>query len=233
MRRRFAWFAMLLLCAAFGVFTTVGVAWARAVWPPSIPQWPMTIVWHGEVRNIIDHTEVGDPYAPWGGEEGPVGTLVYTAMPALERWEGPAFAYRRQDQTHDLVPSVVSRYQTGFPLLALESVRAVNTKEGTWTSGLPMPSWAPRLNPRGPLDRIPSRPLSLGFLVDAAVYGATPLILVLALRALRRWGRRRRGLCPACAYDLAGIRSGRCPECGRAQPSLNAEADEAAARATP
>ncbi|MDX2131495.1 MAG: hypothetical protein SFY69_05545 [Planctomycetota bacterium] len=33
----------------------------------------------------------------------------------------------------------------------------------------------------------------------------------------RRARRRRRfGLCPACGYDLAGVRDARCPECGRA-----------------
>ncbi len=30
---------------------------------------------------------------------------------------------------------------------------------------------------------------------------------------LRRYRRRRRGLCPACAYDLRGNESGVCPEC--------------------
>jgi hypothetical protein len=31
---------------------------------------------------------------------------------------------------------------------------------------------------------------------------------------LRRWRRRRKGLCTACAYDLTGNESGVCPECG-------------------
>ncbi len=31
---------------------------------------------------------------------------------------------------------------------------------------------------------------------------------------LRRRHRRKRGLCPRCAFDLTGLTSGRCPECG-------------------
>jgi hypothetical protein len=44
-----------------------------------------------------------------------------------------------------------------------------------------------------------------------------PLALLLARRVarpLRVMRRRRRGLCPACAYDLRGLLVGRCPECG-------------------
>ena len=31
---------------------------------------------------------------------------------------------------------------------------------------------------------------------------------------LRRWRRRRKGLCITCGYDLTGNVSGVCPECG-------------------
>ncbi len=33
---------------------------------------------------------------------------------------------------------------------------------------------------------------------------------------LRRYRRRRRGLCRECAYDLRGTTEPRCPECGKA-----------------
>lgn len=32
---------------------------------------------------------------------------------------------------------------------------------------------------------------------------------------LRRWNRRRRGLCLRCGYNLTGNASGICPECGK------------------
>jgi hypothetical protein len=42
------------------------------------------------------------------------------------------------------------------------------------------------------------------------------------VRAMVRFRRLRRGLCPACAYDLAGNTSGVCPECGITSTAPNA-----------
>jgi len=38
-------------------------------------------------------------------------------------------------------------------------------------------------------------------------------------RAILTRLRLRRGLCPACGYDLAGNTSGLCPECGTPKPA--------------
>lgn len=40
-------------------------------------------------------------------------------------------------------------------------------------------------------------------------------VIVFIRGPLRRWRRRRRGLCLRCGYDLAGNESGVCPECGK------------------
>jgi len=50
----------------------------------------------------------------------------------------------------------------------------------------------------------------------AIPYGAfiAPLLLPSAIRLTRRYLRRRRNLCPHCAYDLRGSPD-RCPECGQ------------------
>jgi hypothetical protein len=53
--------------------------------------------------------------------------------------------------------------------------------------------------------------LWLPFIVFA-IYPA----LALVRGPLRRWRRRRRGMCLNCGYNLTGNVSGMCPECGEA-----------------
>ena len=58
---------------------------------------------------------------------------------------------------------------------------------------------------------------SKGFMFPAwlpfIVFGTYPTIAFVR-GPLRRWRRRREGLCLKCAYDLTGNVSGVCPECG-------------------
>jgi hypothetical protein len=60
------------------------------------------------------------------------------------------------------------------------------------------------------------RPLARGLAVDTLFYAAALAGLVGGARLVVRARRRRRGVCPACAYDLRGLAAdGVCPECGR------------------
>ena len=47
---------------------------------------------------------------------------------------------------------------------------------------------------------------------------AIPPTLAVLRGPLRRWRRRRKGLCLKCGYDLKGNVSGTCPECGTKIP---------------
>ncbi len=71
-----------------------------------------------------------------------------------------------------------------------------------------------------PKRALPLRPILFGFAINTFFYAAILWLLMLgpfALRRLiRRQIRRRRGLCPACAYDLRHAEHEACPECGLA-----------------
>ncbi len=60
---------------------------------------------------------------------------------------------------------------------------------------------------------LPLRPIWPGFAVNTIFYAAL-LWLPFAPFALRRLIRQRRGLCPACGYDLRHAEHEACPECG-------------------
>ncbi len=59
----------------------------------------------------------------------------------------------------------------------------------------------------------PLRPVALGFVANSALY-ATVAGVVANVGLVFRLRRRQRGHCGACGYDLAGLVSGICPECG-------------------
>ena len=60
----------------------------------------------------------------------------------------------------------------------------------------------------------PLRPIWPGFAVNTLFYAAILWLVMLGPFALRRLIRRRRGLCPACGYDLRHAEHVACPECG-------------------
>ncbi|MCH8825294.1 MAG: hypothetical protein IH984_17495 [Planctomycetes bacterium] len=63
---------------------------------------------------------------------------------------------------------------------------------------------------------IPLYPIWWGWLLNVAIYAM--LLAYVTSQYKRRWGRaarrRKKGICPQCAYDLRGDFSVGCPECG-------------------
>jgi hypothetical protein len=66
------------------------------------------------------------------------------------------------------------------------------------------------------------RPIWPGFVLNTIFYALLTWSLIRAPRTLRRWRRRRAGLCLACGYDLKGLAEGApCPECGLASAATS------------
>ncbi|MBX3403197.1 MAG: hypothetical protein KF699_07280 [Phycisphaeraceae bacterium] len=64
---------------------------------------------------------------------------------------------------------------------------------------------------------LPFHPIWSGYILNTLAWGLPLFALTLVPPAIRRTLRRRRGLCPACAYDLRATPAGSpCPECGSA-----------------
>ncbi|HWB20548.1 MAG TPA: hypothetical protein VG711_09630 [Phycisphaerales bacterium] len=115
----------------------------------------------------------------------------------------------------------------GWPLLSMWNgwqadgpVNATAPKlHDSCVNGIPMKR-ADRIRTYGGYSLIRALPLGIiwpGFILDALINVfalLTAFILLSILFQGRRRSRASRGLCIKCAYNLTGITSSRCPECG-------------------
>jgi|GEM_PF-3319102 len=72
----------------------------------------------------------------------------------------------------------------------------------------------------------PFSPVFPGVIINTLLFALPWYALFFGIGAARRWNRCRRGLCPRCAYDLAGNTTGVCPECGASSPQRGAGESE-------
>jgi len=125
-------------------------------------------------------------------------------------------------------------YRTGWPLKVLHRRTATAVGHPVSMVAPPMPAWAaPKwltratyirgtLNPSPP---VPLGLLPLGLAINTAFFGALAFGAYVVLGPGRRLMRIRRGLCPSCCYDLAGLAAGAvCPECGKQEEKSLASA---------
>jgi hypothetical protein len=111
--------------------------------------------------------------------------------------------------------NVVGISTYGFPFRCLYSVEWRKDTGGSFPSSHVASHGL--LHNRRWSDPLPSLPAWPGLLANTAIYAA-PWYALFLIPTLRRARRRRRGLCPRCAYDLKGLTSSApCPECGQRQ----------------
>lgn len=107
----------------------------------------------------------------------------------------------------------------GWPLLALHAELKEMwpvSREGpsAWRGGIGLPNydtWPDVIDmPRA----LPYLPIWSGFIGDTLFYAAVWAALIFVPGFVRGRRRIRRGLCQRCAYDLRGLTTLGCPECG-------------------
>ncbi len=211
MKRPLLIIGMFLL---LGAVVNVAVAWGCAVRPKRVMVEPV------HIRPKSAFIRPSDEAKEWWVAHAPASFLVepFAAAPTYS-WFGANSMTMWSPDPDNQKPGfgdAVSRRRTGWPLRSMEGavwfgeasfqvVYDAAVPLGAPATGLTPPSWLP-LRPHWP-----------GFAVNTIFYATILWLLVPGPFALRRFLRVRRGLCPACAYQMG--ESGVCTECGKPLPS--------------
>ncbi len=210
------------LFLTLGAVVNVGVAWWGAAmmpfWdnshhrPTEIGPWPIDVPedWPPSVDGIANE---------WA--------LVTWIMVAGE--ERHSTGHNRFAPNHN-----VTVFEAGWPMRSMRTwimsappYEITDERDYEMTMGVDAAKVVPFFKNRRRLP-IPLLPIPLGFTLNTLFYAALLYVPVLGFGALKCRQRARRGLCPACAYDLAGMTT--CPECGSAPSPRRGEEVDAADR---
>ncbi len=202
-----------------GSLTTVAVAWGCTLWTDVGAGRTWTEVYRARAasdRFVFVQQSVAFGAAHLQQQDEPLGTFM-RAMP----WTG--IQSQKLSPDGSLVVTNVDARGWPFTALRCQFDRLVDRRTGRGRIeriryGLLLASAAS--STAGPLRSakvLPLAPISLGFAADSVFYGGAwfgLLILGAVPRWLRGLGRRRRGECEHCGYDLRGSQHSCCPECG-------------------
>lgn len=225
MTKRIIWSCGILV---LGLLTTVGVAWACAAWINPVDaaiQFSMTPLSDGTSEAISARVRFGH-------------TRLDRCRATEKRDEQGALrnveVIRGRDERSETL--------AGWPLRALAcanpayvSIISPGRFGNMWsnpaaelTHGIELSPFIPGATVGGPAWRaLPYQPLWTGLVMNTLIYSLAWVALLLGPAMLRRWLRRRRGLCERCGYDLRNVAHARCPECGHTVPQRAAIAPHA------
>ncbi len=170
------------------------------------------------------HAWIAQWIAPYISEYSPLGPsdainegalfTTYTVMFGLDPDE-PATPDDYDSSVSRPTDRSVTLMRCGWPCRSMEGSLWIDGEAGSQIpEALFRPSkrhsWMPDL---------PLRPLWGATAINSAMYAILLWLPVHGMLLLRRWNRRRRGLCPQCAYDLHAAPKAGCPECGHNRPA--------------
>ena len=205
--------ASLLLLLGLG--TTIAVAWTTEAWSPMRLIATDRLSAGGSSRAGLALWFVDVPAQHWptapekGLVAGGIGRTVTTV------WAGGFLMVAEGDAWTQ------QEVRVGFPLRSLRRVEVVNEPAvpaddalhlSLVQAGLPLPAWL-IIDPTKDR-RLPLLPLWPGLVGNTLFYALLWLLGFAHLRLVICNRRFRRGLCPACRYDLGFNNAPGCPECG-------------------
>ncbi|MCB9841963.1 MAG: hypothetical protein H6812_01765 [Phycisphaeraceae bacterium] len=226
--RRWKLARRVVLFLILGAIVNVGVAWGCAAWSHQDIDYVGLVKWYpphwaydSSAIEIIHEKKrttglgtsmwIGSWTKKTGGYRKPTGEVIDETFWPHENYDEwgrgwmrfvvhgwPLISLRREVwQPHDDAPNA-SRFPV--PVVEVGLLRtgiAIPTSDVGWTHSR----------------ALPLTPIWIGFTLNTLLYAVVLYIPFVGLGAYKRHRRTRRGLCPACAYDLAGLTA--CPECGR------------------
>lgn len=213
----------LALCLALGVVSTVALSWYAGI--DRYTPWFLS----GEVRDW-SYVSSMTPKTRFSLRSNWCRTEVRTyrhehdLLPALRPGRGrffstppsvlqaPTWSIASQLETDSTGRGFSGRVEDvayGWPFRAMRSrLTILNSDKETLY-------FAFHLGPRFDGVIVAYKPIPLGFAANTLIFAAAFAIPLIALPALRRQFRARRSHCPSWNYDLRGLPSPTCPECGR------------------
>jgi hypothetical protein len=207
------------VCAAAGFIVAIGVAAAAARWSQVTPRAitrlggtgfdgvPVTIAQGFGVERVLLQRQfggrfVGDIHPPHIPEWVRLSAAGDGAFVQEEQWIG-----------------------AGWPVVCLITHRVFDLNNlsidpSAWHGGVEVV----RERPLQPLTAvvIPYTPYWPGLAINSAAFAATILALMRGFHVARRHTRGRANRCVSCGYDLRGLTSRACPECGVATRATTA-----------
>ena len=233
MKRRVIQLVLLLLA---GAVINVSVAWALACFV-QVDLWPSPGSTVTQPRFAIISTDYGRWEAMLAVRRG--ATVVSSTRVKYDRLQRlpsagdpnslipPWTGFREQSARFGDYPNATSERRIadarGFPMVSLWSERtrvidgmnnALPQFPATLQHGLDVAKWSPNTGKQW--HTLPMKPLWPGFAFNTIFYAAMLWVVFFVPGIVKRRVRRRRGLCPACAYPVGT--SDVCTECGAKLP---------------